>query len=57
MKGLKSLVGLACVMNQQEAPEKRGLCSMKSSSKMLQNLPYFIYTKTHFSFRATLFFP
>ena len=35
---------------------------MKCPSEMLQNLPYFIYTKTqscfvHFSFRATLFFP
>ena len=34
---------------------------MKSSGEMLQNLPYFIYTKTHgcffhFSFRATLLF-
>ena len=41
--------------------EKRGVCLMKSSSEMLQNLPYFIYTKTqscffHFSFHATLFF-
>ena len=26
--------------------EKRGLCLMKSSSKMLQNLPYIIYMKT-----------
>ena len=26
--------------------EKRGLCSMKSSNELLQNLPYFIYTKT-----------
>ena len=35
---------------------------MKSSSEMLQNLPYFIYTKTQscffrFLFRATLYFP
>ena len=34
---------------------------MKSSSEMLQNLQYFIYTKTqsyffHFSFRATTLF-
>ena len=40
----------------------QSLCSMKSSSKTLENLPYFIYTKTqscffHFSFRATLCFP
>ena len=39
-----------------------GLCSMKSSSETLQNLPYFYHMKTHvvffpFSFRATLFFP
>ena len=26
--------------------EKRGLCLMKSSNELLQNLPYFIYTKT-----------
>ena len=42
--------------------ERRGLCLMKSSSKMLQYLPYFIYTKTqswffHLSFCAALFFP
>ena len=41
--------------------EKRGLCLMKSSSEMLQNLAYFIYTKTQscffrFSFCAALFF-
>ena len=41
--------------------KKRFMRLMKSSSKMLQNLPYFIYTKTqscffHFSFRATLVF-
>ena len=35
---------------------------MKWPGETLQNLPYFIYTKTqscffHFSFRATLFFP
>ena len=40
----------------------KGLCLMKSSSETLQNLPYFIHTKTqscffHFSFRATLLFP
>ena len=40
----------------------QSLCSTKRSSEMLQNLPYFIYTKSqsyffHFSFRATLFFP
>ena len=39
----------------------QGLCLMKSSSETLQNLPYFIYTKTQscffrFSFRATLYF-
>ena len=38
------------------------LCLTKSSSETLQNLPYFIYTKTqscffHFSFSATLLFP
>ena len=37
------------------------MCLTKSSSEMLQNLPYFIYTKTQscffsFSFRPTLFF-
>ena len=42
--------------------EIRGLCLMKCPSKTLQNLLYFIHTKTqscffHFSFRATLFFP
>ena len=41
--------------------EIRGLCLMKCPSKMLQNLPYFIYTKiqscfSHFSFHVTLFF-
>ena len=41
--------------------EKRSLCLMKSFSEVLQNLPYFRYTKTqsccfHFSFHATLFF-
>ena len=46
---------------QNHSSEKSGLCLMKSSSKALQNLAYFIYTKTqscffHFSFRATLFF-
>ena len=40
--------------------EIRGLCLMKLHSKMLQNLPYFIYNKTqscffHFSFHASLF--
>ena len=39
----------------------QSLCSTKSSSKTLENLPYFICTKTQsccfrFSFRATLFF-
>ena len=39
----------------------RSLCSMKSSSEMLQNLLYVIYKKTHvvffhFSFCATLYF-
>ena len=42
--------------------EIRGLCLMKWPIKILQNLPYFIYTKTqscffHFSFYTTLFFP
>ena len=42
--------------------EIRDLCLMKWHGEMLQNLTYFIYTKTqscffHFSFRATLFFP
>ena len=42
--------------------EIRGLCLMKCSSEMLQNLPYFWHTKSHifflvcFSFHATLFF-
>ena len=40
----------------------QGLCLMKSSREMLQNLPYFWNMKTHvvffhFSFHATLFFP
>ena len=39
-----------------------GLCSTKSSSETLQNLPYFICMKTQscffrFSFRAILYFP
>ena len=42
--------------------EIRCFCLMKWPGKTLQNLPYFIYTKTqsfffHFSFHATLFFP
>ena len=38
--------------------EIRGLRSTKRSSKMLQNLLYFMYKKTHigFSFHATLHF-
>ena len=37
--------------------EIRGWCLMKCSSKMLQNLPYFIlYENPKFSFCATLFF-
>ena len=48
------------IMNHSS--EIRGLCLMKSSSEMLQYLPYFIYTKNqscffHFSFCATLVFP
>ena len=39
----------------------QSLCLTKSSNETLQNLPYFIYTKTQscffrFSFRATLYF-
>ena len=46
---------------QLHSSEIRGLCLMKCPSEMLQNLPYFIYTKTqswffHFSFCATLIF-
>ena len=40
--------------------EKRGVSLMKSSSEMLQNLPYFIYTKTQicfFHFVLHNFFP
>ena len=42
--------------------EIRGLYLMKCPRETLQNLLYFIYTKTqscfsHFSFHATLFFP
>ena len=42
--------------------EIKSLSLMKCPSKMLQNLPYFICTKTQscffrFSFRATLYFP
>ena len=41
--------------------EKRGLRTTKCSSKMLRNMLYFMYKKTHvffvcFSFRATLYF-
>ena len=41
--------------------ELRGFCLMKWPGEMLQNLPYFIYTKTQicffrFSFHATLLF-
>ena len=46
----------------KHSSKNRGLFLKKCLSKMLQNLPYFIYTKTlsysfHFSFHATLFFP
>ena len=48
-------------MFDDHSPEKRGLCLMKRSSEMLQNLPYFWNTKTRvvfcFSFLATFFFP
>ena len=41
--------------------EKRGVCLMKCSGKMLLNFPYFIFTKTQscflrFLFHTTLFF-
>ena len=46
----------------EHSSEVRGLCLTKCPSEMLQNMPYFIYTKTqscvfHFLFCATLFFP
>ena len=49
--------GLSILLDAEvsHCSEKRGLCLMKSSCKTLQNLPYFICTKTqncffHFSF-------
>ena len=49
------------VLTTHTPPNFLGLCSMKSSSKTLKNLPYFMHMKTqscffHFSFRATLYF-
>ena len=46
----------------QHSSQNRGLFLKKCLSKMLQNLPYFLYMKTQscffcFSFLATLFFP
>ena len=49
-----------CIHSQHHSSEIRGLCLMKWPSKMLQNLPFFIYIqkpKVDFSFRATFFFP
>ena len=37
-------------MSHMHSSEIRGLCLMKCSSKMLQNLPYFWNTKTHVVF-------
>ena len=50
------------VTTQKHSTEIRGLCSMKLSSEMLQNLPYFLDMKTlicslfRFAFRVTLIF-
>ena len=61
---MKVVLSKKQVLSQHGTPPnfRNNLFSMKSSSKMLQNLPYFIHTKIqscffHFSFRATLFFP
>ena len=53
---------LCLVLQLYHSTQFHGLCSTKSSSVMLQNLPYLIHTKTQscffrFSFCATLFFP
>ena len=56
-----SFIFCSIIRNLNHSSEKICLGLMKSSSKILQNLPYFKDTKTqscffHFAFRANLFF-
>ena len=62
--GVRGFVVVLCCLgdiSSAHSSEIRGLRSKKCSSETLQNLPYFMYKKTHvvffhFSFRATLLF-
>ena len=59
---LKIVHKIYAIRIDSHSSEIRGLCLMKWPGETLQNLPYFIYTKTqscffHFSFPATLLFP